>query len=1706
MLSNFLRKQNTLILIGVGTGLVLLAALGVYSIFFAPHEDGFRLNKVTDETRELFSRKNTNTKTLSEEALAARADFFSEKAGNPSSEDPNKLSTEQLESAMNQLLAATQEPKKPARKRLDPVEMASLKALDLSGQTPRVRRSSEGKLLSVSGNFDLTSFSSNGNASPTENAVSNFLASHPKTFGLNESVSLKFVSAPKEGVSGDQIIRLEKSLDGLPIWGEHLVVSVLGNEARVITGALRDSPRELDTNAILTDNEIQRITQEHLNGDSDSFKISGYERGVVRYADRFSYAYRVNVNVSPSEGWELYITPFGKRVLLKVPTVFTQLTPSSGIDLLGEEVNFNSTKSSDGNFIMLDDSFPSSSQTQIAANIFDEDGERVYGYVSSSDPNSGWNAAGVSAMKNTKLIYDYFLSKHNRDSFDDKGSPLVSIVDYQSTEGECFNNAYWNGSQMTYGDGCFETDGLFKNFAGSLDVAAHEVAHGVVQFTSNLRYENQSGALNESYADIFGVSVEHMASANSSNWLIGDTIMRPGLFMRDFRNPASGISPQPAHMDDYRFLPIDKDNGGVHANSGIQNRAFYLLVEGNQSEGIGTSIGRNDAETIIYAALLKLTPSSEYIDSANQWAIEAELIFGANSRQVTAVQQAWANVGIDIGVAEETDSTDENEETDDGTSDDSPAENEEPDDGTSDDSPAESENKRDIPLPQGDDVVVYLVAQDGSTGSGDDPSNEQYDLMFYNAAQETDGFVAEANLGPFNDFPAAYIRPAVATLPGSTGQAALFYVRDDTRKLYVTYSDQLEEEDIILDFGEDITIKSVAASRDGSRIAVVIEQAQFVIYVIDLVKEEVSSHEIREPNYIPDDPGTAVDLVDSISFDPQGTSLIFDYRVCREEIGSEICTELWSVGLVKVSSGSVEFPFLDFQDPLIDIANPRYSQKTYEAIVLDIVDFSNYEAEEKAATAVAILTSEGTTGVINPNQSENFDRAYGYPSFVGDDEAVLVQARFDDSIFLYSVAIDENYEAENSATNVIPFSAALSAAHVNVFVNTRTVLGLKEENIELGSVDQGKQLSGSFTLGNFSNSDISITNVTPSSDEISTELGNTRLLPGEQKAFSFSVKTNNLSGGDYSGSISIEHDADNPPIEVKFSASIEGTNVLEAPKNLVATDGTNSEAILLSWNSVQGAQEYRVYWADEPESRKKRLVTVSTAPSSSNALRHEAGNTNTYYYWVTALGAESESALSDVDTGFIGEGGTSSGDTGNSSDGNDGSSESKITFGGKEYRWIKERKTQTAAQAHAENLGGHLAVINSAAEDDFVYSIVRDASLSGLGTASDGGGVSYVWLGGNDASSEDTWVWVNGDAFSYTNWGRAEPDNYLNQDGLAMGLENWPAGRSGSSAFGLAGEWNDIDRGNELTFIVELPLESSDNKGEDGSDSGSGDNGSDDQSDTGSGTSSDATPDFESSYSVSLGPFGGCAIDDSGLNCWGTSWISNSSRFPILSNPRQVTAGRVHACVLDVSGVSCWGFNEDGQTNVPSLSNPYFIVAEQDTTCALDDDGVKCWGKNSGGQAGITDVPRLVNPREIAISFYSACALDDTGIVCWGDDSRALTTTIPNTVNPSNLTLGDLHGCVIDNGRPICWANGFNEDNVSNSSTFNQPELVNPRELVSGGYHVCTIDDQDLKCWGQNRKNQLELPQITNPSKLYAAGQYGMCVLDDNGLQCWGGR
>ncbi|NRP96471.1 Ig-like domain-containing protein [Marinobacterium sp. xm-a-127] len=146
-----------------------------------------------------------------------------------------------------------------------------------------------------------------------------------------------------------------------------------------------------------------------------------------------------------------------------------------------------------------------------------------------------------------------------------------------------------------------------------------------------------------------------------------------------------------------------------------------------------------------------------------------------------------------------------------------------------------------------------------------------------------------------------------------------------------------------------------------------------------------------------------------------------------------------------------------------------------------------------------------------------------------------------------------------------------------------------------------------------------------------------------------------------------------------------------------------------------------------------------------------------------------------------------------------------------DYIWVKSQMTYADAQSYAESLGGNLVSINSATENALVYNqLIQDfdsqTSWETLGYAEDGGSSVYVWLGGNDISSEGTWVWETGDSFSYSNWGNAEPDDYNNQDTLAIGLEDWPYGweYDMSTPYGYAGEWNDIDASNLLTFVVEI--------------------------------------------------------------------------------------------------------------------------------------------------------------------------------------------------------------------------------------------------------------------------------------------------------------
>jgi Zn-dependent metalloprotease len=244
--------------------------------------------------------------------------------------------------------------------------------------------------------------------------------------------------------------------------------------------------------------------------------------------------------------------------------------------------------------------------------------------------------------------YDFYSAVFSRNSVDNKGMRLDSSVHYNRR----FNNAFWDGTQMVYGDG----DGvIFSRFTQCIDVIGHELTHGVTQFTSALEYQSQSGALNEHFSDVMGSLVKQWKlkqTAAQGDWLIGKGLLAPGvkgIALRSMKAPGTayndpntlGHDPQPANMSHY--VDTNQDNGGVHINSGIPNKAFYnvaIALGGNAWEKAGK---------IWYSAFTnKLGHTAQFADAANATYETAGELYGVGKAEQIAVGEGWKNVGINV--------------------------------------------------------------------------------------------------------------------------------------------------------------------------------------------------------------------------------------------------------------------------------------------------------------------------------------------------------------------------------------------------------------------------------------------------------------------------------------------------------------------------------------------------------------------------------------------------------------------------------------------------------------------------------------------------------------------------------------------------------------------------------------------------------------------------------------------------------------------------------------------------------------------------------------------------------------------------------------------------------------------------------------------------------------------------------------------------
>ena len=458
---------------------------------------------------------------------------------------------------------------------------------------------------------------------------------------------------------GQTHVRLMQTLAGVPVLGHELVAHLTNGEVTLLNGRYKPLPAGLSTTPKLALTEASERAFRDVRKTSMvrsfganwlNMKQSEGSLCVFPTDDGAKLAYQITVRPNLLERWEYMIDAQTGDVLDKYNHTcsFNGPAKATGRDVNGVTRSFQ-TYQQNNTYYLIDASRPMFNATTSkmpadpVGGIWTQDARNTFGdnqeaYQVTSANNATWDATAVSGHYNSGVVYDYYLKTFNRNSINGRGGTIVSLINVADDDGKGLDNAYWNGQLMAYGNG--RTG--FKPLAGALDVAGHEMTHGVIQNTANLQYKNQSGAMNESFADVFAVLIDR------TNWTVGEDVVKPAFFpsgaLRSMSNPNQGGQAndpngyQPKLMSQYD--KTTDDNGGVHINSGIPNYAFYLFAS-------NASVGRDKAEKVYYRALTTyLVRTSQFLDLRLAIIKAAGDLFGATGAEVAAAKSAFDAVGI----------------------------------------------------------------------------------------------------------------------------------------------------------------------------------------------------------------------------------------------------------------------------------------------------------------------------------------------------------------------------------------------------------------------------------------------------------------------------------------------------------------------------------------------------------------------------------------------------------------------------------------------------------------------------------------------------------------------------------------------------------------------------------------------------------------------------------------------------------------------------------------------------------------------------------------------------------------------------------------------------------------------------------------------------------------------------------------------------
>jgi bacillolysin len=499
-------------------------------------------------------------------------------------------------------------------------------------------------------------YSEKFSSSTASNALNYLKKNQDKTGIPHPDQNLKVKSTEKDQL-GMTHVRFNQSVNGVKVEGAEVVVHFnKNNEIVSVNGRTNQTVTadSVDTNASLSSDEALSAALASVNAPEELTYEPISELVVLPFEGKNYTAYKVNVNFMGEEpgNWFVFVDAKTGEVIDKYNGLMhadEQTQKGSGKGVHGEHRELHITQVKEPNsgtkFALADYSHENLGGivTYDAKNDYSSSNDTVY-TGNSAAFISDYDRAAVDAHYNSEKVYDYFLNEHDRNSLDGNGMAIISKVHY----GNGYNNASWNGRWMTYGDG----DGKFMiSLSAGLDVAAHEMTHGVISHSANLVYRNQSGALNESFADVFGALVD------DSDWEMGEDIMAPeakangSTVLRSLSNPNGVIVSNeqrraystnggvyPDHMDEFYHMPTTVDGGGVHVNSSITNHAAYLIAQ---------DLGREKLGKIYYRALtVYLTSNSDFSDARQAIVQSAIDLYGEGSEEEAAAKAGFDAVGI----------------------------------------------------------------------------------------------------------------------------------------------------------------------------------------------------------------------------------------------------------------------------------------------------------------------------------------------------------------------------------------------------------------------------------------------------------------------------------------------------------------------------------------------------------------------------------------------------------------------------------------------------------------------------------------------------------------------------------------------------------------------------------------------------------------------------------------------------------------------------------------------------------------------------------------------------------------------------------------------------------------------------------------------------------------------------------------------------